>query len=112
MNDHQPKAMEAAMNMHVKIESLILFYAIYMVGLVLWVTSPLMSETNWSLAVVSLLSLVVGVVLLSTSPAGRAWWGRLDGWSVMLTLVDILWSTVVILTAAGAGFYGAQLMAN
>lgn len=96
------------MAVEVRIAPAIIFYILYLAGLVLFAISPAMREQNWLMAVG--LGLALGVIAYGSYDLTNM--ATLKGWSLSLTLVDIAWGAFVTAVSALAGFYAARIFAG
>lgn len=97
--------MGALMVVHIKMIPAILFYVVYLAGLVLFAISPAMREENWLVA--AGLGLFLGVIAYGSYDLTNM--ATLKGWSITLTLVDIAWGACVSALSAVAGFYASRI---
>ena len=100
--------MGALMAVDVRIVPAIIFYVLYLAGLVLFAISPALREQNWLMAVG--LGLALGLVAYGSYDLTNM--ATLKGWSLSLTLVDIAWGAFVSAVSALAGFYVARIFAG
>ena len=96
------------MAVDVRIVPAIIFYVLYLAGLVLFAISPALREQNWLMAVG--LGLALGLVAYGSYDLTNM--ATLKGWSLSLTLVDIAWGAFVSAVSALAGFYAARIFAG
>ncbi|MGV8834915.1 DUF2177 family protein [Cellvibrio sp.] len=96
------------MSVEVRIVPAIIFYVLYLAGLVLFAISPALREQNWLMAVG--LGLGLGVIAYGSYDLTNM--ATLKGWSLSLTLVDIAWGAFVSAVSALAGFYAARIFAG
>jgi uncharacterized membrane protein len=96
------------MAVEVKIVPAIIFYVVYLAGLVLFAISPALREQNWLMAVG--LGLVLGVIAYGSYDLTNM--ATLKGWSLSLTLVDMAWGAFISAVSALAGFYAARVFAG
>jgi uncharacterized membrane protein len=96
------------MVIYIKMASAILFYAVYLVGLVLFAISPALRLESW------LIAIGVGLLLcvIAYGSDGVAGMEILKEWSIALTLVDITWGVCVSAVSAMAGFYAFRILAG
>jgi uncharacterized membrane protein len=69
----------------------ILFYLFYIVGILFFVVQPALDRANWSYAL--LVGFLFGFVTYMTYELTNL--ATLEGWPVLITVVDILWGTVL-----------------
>lgn len=96
------------MAVQVRMVPAIIFYVLYLAGLVLFAISPALREQNWLMAVG--LGLTLGVIAYGSYDLTNM--ATLKGWSLSLTLVDIAWGAFVSAVSALAGFYAARIFAG
>lgn len=96
------------MAVQVRMVPAIIFYVLYLAGLVLFAISPALREQNWLMAVG--LGLALGVIAYGSYDLTNM--ATLKGWSLSLTLVDIAWGAFVSAVSALAGFYAARIFAG
>lgn len=96
------------MAVEVRMGPAIIFYALYLAGLVLFAISPALREQNWLMAVG--LGLALGVIAYGSYDLTNM--ATLKGWSMSLTLVDIAWGAFISAVSALAGFYAARIFAG
>lgn len=96
------------MVIHIKIAPTILFYCVYLMGLVLFAISPMLHLEGW------LTALGVGLLLCVTVWGSYSFVGTemLKGWSIALTLADITWGVCVSTVSVITGFYAFQIFAG
>ncbi|MEC5218165.1 putative membrane protein [Actimicrobium sp. GrIS 1.19] len=85
----------------------LLFYALYVAGLVVFCVSPGMQAGQWTRAL--LLGGLLGLVAYATYDLSNL--ATLKGWTGTLSLVDISWGVIVSAAASAIG-YGGALMAD
>ncbi|MDR7089392.1 MULTISPECIES: DUF2177 family protein [Cellvibrio] len=96
------------MAVEIRIVPAIIFYMLYLAGLVLFAISPALREQNWLMAVG--LGLGLGVIAYGSYDLTNM--ATLKGWSLSLTLVDMAWGAFVSAISALAGFYAARIFAG
>lgn len=96
------------MAVEVRIVPAIIFYVLYLAGLVLFAISPALREQNWLMAVG--MGLGLGVIAYGSYDLTNM--ATLKGWSLSLTLVDMAWGAFVSAVSALAGFYAARIFAG
>ncbi len=96
------------MTAEVKMIPALIFYLLYLVGVVFFAVSPTLPEQHWMLA--TGFSLLLGLVACVSY--GLINMVTLKDWSITLTLVDIVWGVVVTAVSAVAGFYGARVFSG
>lgn len=96
------------MAVEIKMIPAVVFYVLYLAGLVIFAISPALREQNWLIA--AGLGLALGVVAYASYDLTNM--ATLKGWSISLTLVDIAWGAFVSAASAVAGFYAARVFAG
>lgn len=96
------------MAVEVKMVPAIIFYLLYLAGLVLFAISPALRSESWLMA--AGLGLLLGIVAYASYDLTNM--ATLKDWSLTLTLVDIAWGACVSAVSAVAGFYAARLFAG
>ena len=96
------------MTADVKMLPAIIFYLLYLVGVVVFAVSPALREQSWMLA--AGLGLLLGIVAYASYDLTNM--ATLKDWSITLTLVDIAWGAVVTAVSAVAGFYAARVFSG
>lgn len=96
------------MTADVKMVPAIIFYLLYLVGVVVFAVSPALREQSWMLA--AGLGLLLGIVAYASYDLTNM--ATLKDWSITLTLVDIAWGAVVTAVSAVAGFYAARVFSG
>jgi uncharacterized membrane protein len=107
-NNFYRSHMGGLMAVEVKMVPAIIFYLLYLAGLVIFAISPALREQSWLLAVG--LGLLLGIVAYASYDLTNM--ATLKGWSITLTLVDIAWGAFVSAVSAVAGFYVARLFSG
>jgi len=82
----------------------VLFYLLYASGLVLFAIAPAVRSARWREA--ALLGGALGLVAYGTYDLSNL--ATLDGWPVVLTVVDLVWGAAVSALAAAAGYVAAR----
>lgn len=78
-----------------------IFYLVYVAGLVVLAINPALNGGNWVTAL--LMGGVLGLVAYGTYDITNL--STLKGWSVTVTIADLLWGTVVSAVSATAGYF-------
>lgn len=78
----------------------VLFYLLYVAGVVLFVVQPALGSGRWSSALV--MGALFGLVAYGTYDLTNQ--ATLRDWPALLTVVDLAWGTVLTAVAATAGF--------
>ncbi len=81
----------------------VLFYIIYIGGIVFLAIAPALKEGVWTRALLN--GAVLGFVAYATYDLTNQ--ATLAIWSSKLTVVDIIWGTVLTASAATAGYFAA-----
>lgn len=82
----------------------VLFYLIYIGGIVFLAVAPALKERAWRRAALN--GAVLGFVAYATYDLTNQ--ATLAIWSVKLTIVDLCWGTVLTTVAATAGYFAAS----
>lgn len=106
--DFYQMQMGELMAIQVKMIPAVIFYLLYLIGLVIFAISPALKEQSWTLAVS--LGLLLGLIAYASYDLTNM--ATLKEWSISLTLVDIAWGAFVSAMAAVAGFYAARIFAG
>ena len=83
----------------------VLFYVIYIGGIVFFAVSPALKEGAWTRAALN--GAVLGFVAYATYDLTNQ--ATLAVWQAKLTIVDLIWGTVLTTVAATAGYFAAGL---
>lgn len=83
----------------------IVFYPLYIVGLLVFSVRPALAAGSWRIALLS--AVLFGLVAYATYDLSNL--ATLKGWSIAVTLVDIAWGVVVSSVAALAGYAAARM---
>jgi uncharacterized membrane protein len=96
------------MVIHIKMASAVFFYVAYLVGLVIFAVSPLLRLES------GLLAAVFGLFLCGITYGGYSYSPLriLNGWTIALTWVDVVWGILIGVASAMAGFYISRLLAE
>ena len=84
-----------------------LFYALFIIGLIVLVILPAVDRGSWSNAI--LLGGLLGMVAYSTYDLTNQ--ATLKDWPLIVTIVDIVWGTVLSASLATIGFFIAKALA-
>jgi uncharacterized membrane protein len=90
------------------IPAAVAFYALYLVGVLIFAVAPALAAGSMRKAVVS--GALFGFFAYATYDLTNL--ATLKGWSLAVSVVDILWGTVVTAVTAGAGYLGARRVAR
>lgn len=83
----------------------VLFYAVYLAGVVLFAVAPALRTGRWLTA--ALLGAAFGFVAYATYDLTNQ--ATLKVWATRITLLDLSWGTFVTATGATAGFWAVRL---
>lgn len=93
------------MAVKIKIVPAVIFYLLYLAGVVLFAVSPALREQNWLIAVG--FGFLLGLIAYGSYDLTNL--ATLKHWSISLTFVDIAWGAFVSAISAVAGFYAARI---
>lgn len=96
------------MAVEIRMVPAVIFYVLYLAGLVVFAISPALREQSWLLAA----GLGLGLGIIAYASYDLTNMATLKGWSISLTLVDIAWGAFVSAVSAVAGFYAAKMFAG
>lgn len=82
----------------------VLFYLISIAGTVFLAIAPALKEGNWTRAAVN--GAVLGFVAYATYDLTNQ--ATLAGWQARLTVLDLIWGTVLTTASATAGYFAAR----
>jgi uncharacterized membrane protein len=82
----------------------VLFYVTYLFGIVLFVIAPALKEGRWQR--VLMMGAAFGLVAYATYDLTNL--ATLKGFSVKITMIDLVWGMVVTGTASTAGYLAAK----
>ena len=82
----------------------VLFYLVYIAGVVLFVVAPALKERSWRRA--GLLGVAFGLVAYSTYDLTNL--GTMKGFTLKITLIDLTWGMVVTSVASTVGYLVAR----
>jgi uncharacterized membrane protein len=80
------------------------FYLLYLAGLLIFAIMPALRAQNWLIAIG--LSALLGLIAYASYDLTNL--ATLKGWSLSLSLVDMLWGTIVSACAGTAGYFAAR----
>ena len=86
----------------------VLFYVIFLIGLVVFVISPSLAAGSWKMALG--LGVLFGFVTYATYDLTNL--ATLKGYPVTLTIVDLAWGTVLTASVSVAAFFVLQKLAG
>lgn len=84
------------------------FYLLYVAGILYFAVLPSVSGGNWASA--ALAGALLGLFAYATYDLTNM--ATLRGWSVTITIVDIVWGMIVTGAAAAAGYLAITAFAN
>ena len=84
------------------------FYALYVVGIIVLAIVPALAAGNWIRATV--LGAVLGFMAYMAYDLTNL--ATLRDWPVGLSLIDLMWGTFLTATSATAGYFAAQAVAQ
>lgn len=93
------------MSIQVKMIPAVIFYLLYLLGLVVFAISPALKEQSWVVAMS--LGLLLGLIAYASYDLTNM--ATLKEWSISLTVVDIAWGAFVSAMAAVGGFFAARV---
>jgi uncharacterized membrane protein len=76
------------------------FYLLYVAGIVYFAVVPALNAGNWTTALLS--GAILGLVAFGTYDMTNL--ATLKGWSLQVSLVDMLWGMVITATSATTGY--------
>lgn len=88
----------------INISAAILFYALYVVGVVIFAVSPALHASSWRTAIV--LGALFGFFAYATYDMTNL--ATLRGWPIAMVVVDIAWGTFLTAISATAAFLVTQ----
>jgi uncharacterized membrane protein len=86
----------------------LLFYPLYVGGLLLFCVTPALAAGSWRKAL--RLGALLGLVAYATYDLSNL--STLEGWPVTVTVVDIVWGVLVSAVAALAGYAAATVVSK
>ncbi|MGI8841011.1 MAG: DUF2177 family protein [Caulobacteraceae bacterium] len=84
----------------------VLFYLIYLAGVVIFAVAPAMREERWRMA--ALRGALFGFFAYATYDLTNQ--ATLIVWSTQITLLDLAWGTFLTAVGATAGYFAARLV--
>jgi uncharacterized membrane protein len=81
-----------------------IFYPLYTAGIVIFCIEPALAQSSWLRALT--FGMLLGLFGYGTYDLSNL--ATLKGWSVTLTVIDIIWGMVVSGVAATAGYFAAR----
>ncbi len=82
------------------------FYALYVVGLIIFAVAPALETSTWSTATVN--GALFGFFCYATYDMTNQ--ATLKGWPVRVTIFDIAWGTTLSAVSATVGYYLTQII--
>ena len=86
----------------------ILFYLVYVVGLVIFAVAPALKDSAWQTA--ALYGALFGFFAYGTYDLTNL--ATLRGWSVSVTVVDMAWGAILTASSSLAGFLAARWLSG
>jgi len=83
-----------------------LFYAIYVIGIVIFAITPALNNGNWSTAL--LFGALFGFFAYGTYDATN--YATLRDWPLSISMIDTAWGTALTGISALAGFWGTRMI--
>ena len=83
----------------------VIFYVIYVVGIVLFVLNPALEKQSWQHAAVY--GALFGLVAYATYDLTNL--ATLKGWTIKMVVVDLLWGTILTATVATVSYFLVRL---
>jgi uncharacterized membrane protein len=102
--DFYQSRMGSLMLYEIKFSAAITFYLLYLMGLLIFAIMPALRAQHWLVALG--LSAFLGLIAYASYDLTNL--ATLKGWSLSLSLVDIIWGVVVSSCAGTAGFFAAR----
>ena len=82
------------------------FYVVYVVGVVVFAVMPAVRADSWTTALV--LGALLGLVAYGTYDATNL--ATLKNWPTIVSIVDVIWGTVLTAGSATAGYFVVRLL--
>lgn len=83
-----------------------MFYLLYVFGVMIFAVMPAVAQQSWLTAV--LLGALFGFIAYGTYDLTNL--ATLEGWPVIVSVVDMIWGAVLTATVAFAGYTAARLI--
>ena len=83
-----------------------LFYVIYVIGVVVFAVLPAISQQSWQTAV--MLGALLGFIAYGTYDLTNL--ATVENWPVLVSIVDMVWGSVLTAIVALAGYNAARFM--
>lgn len=80
------------------------FYALYVVGIVVFGIKPALDADDWKKC--AMLSALFGFLAYATYDLSNL--ATLKGWSLQLSIIDMVWGAVVTSVAGSAGYFATR----
>ena len=88
----------------IRIAPAVLFYALYLVGIVIFAVAPALTAGRWTIALMH--GALFGFFAYATYDLTNH--ATLRNWSTTLSLIDMSWGTVLTAVSATAGYLAAE----
>ncbi|HCO99896.1 MAG TPA: DUF2177 domain-containing protein [Rhodospirillaceae bacterium] len=85
-----------------------LFYALYVMGILVFVIFPALNHGTWITAV--LYGALFGLIAYATYDLTNL--ATLQGWPIVMSVVDMIWGAMLTATVAAAGYFAARIICN
>lgn len=85
-----------------------LFYALYVVGVLVFVIFPALNQGTWVTA--TAYGALFGLIAYATYDLTNM--ATLDGWPVVMSVVDMIWGAALTATVATGGYFAARMIFN
>ncbi len=85
-----------------------LFYALYVVGILVFVVFPALNHGTWVTA--ALYGALFGLIAYATYDLTNL--ATLEGWPVVMSVVDMVWGAALTATVATGGYFAARMIFN
>ncbi|MGB0573317.1 MAG: DUF2177 family protein [Alphaproteobacteria bacterium] len=85
-----------------------LFYALYVVGVLVFVIFPALNQGTWVTA--AAYGALFGLIAYATYDVTNM--ATLDGWPVVMSVVDMIWGATLTATVATGGYFAARMIFN
>lgn len=83
-----------------------LFYALYVVGVLVFVIFPALNQGTWVTA--AAYGALFGLIAYATYDVTNM--ATLDGWPVVMSVVDMIWGATLTATVATGGYFAARMI--
>jgi uncharacterized membrane protein len=85
-----------------------LFYALYVVGVLVFVVFPAVNQGSWVAA--ALYGALFGLIAYATYDLTNL--ATLEGWPVVMSVADMVWGAALTATVATGGYFAARMIFN